>query len=118
EPRPDRGCDKERLFAAARLFVLPSYSENFGNTVLESMLRGVPAVVTPEVGGAEIVRTAAAGLVVSGDPKPLSSAIRLLPAVLQLARSMGEAGRRYATAHFTRDHIANQMEQLYDSFKP
>ena len=55
-PRTVAGSDKERLFAAAQLFVLPSYSENFGNTVLEAMRRGVPVVVTPEVGAAEIVR--------------------------------------------------------------
>jgi glycosyltransferase involved in cell wall biosynthesis len=116
-PRTVMGSEKERLFAAARLFVLPSYSENFGNTVLEAMRRGVPVVVTPEVGAAEIVRKSGAGLVVTGDPEPLSSAIRLLTADLGLARSMGEIGRRYASTHFTWDHIAAQMEDLYNSLK-
>jgi hypothetical protein len=51
-PRIVIGSEKERLFAAARLFVLPSYSKNFGNTVLE---------VTPEVGAAKIVRKSGAG---------------------------------------------------------
>jgi glycosyltransferase involved in cell wall biosynthesis len=36
---------------------------------------------------------------------------------LGLARSIGEAGRRYAAAHYTWDHIAAQMEDLYNSFK-
>jgi glycosyltransferase involved in cell wall biosynthesis len=116
-PRTVIGAEKERLFAAARLFVLPSYSENFGNTVLEAMRRGVPVVVTPEVGAAEIVRKSGAGLVVAGDLEPLSSAIRLLTANLSLARSMGEAGRRHAAAHFSWDHVAGQMEHLYDSIK-
>jgi glycosyltransferase involved in cell wall biosynthesis len=116
-PRTVIGSEKERLFAAARLFVLPSYSENFGNTVLEAMRRGVPIVVTPEVGAAEIVRTSGAGLVVGGDIEPLSSAIRLLTADLALARSMGEAGRRHVAAHFTWDQVATQMEDLYNSLK-
>jgi hypothetical protein len=30
---------------------------------------------------------------------------------------MGEAGRGYAAAHFTWDHIATQMEDLYNSLK-
>jgi glycosyltransferase involved in cell wall biosynthesis len=115
-PRTVIGAEKERLFAAARLFVLPSYSENFGNTVLEAMRRGVPVVVTPEVGAAEIVRKSEAGLVVSGDPEPLGSAIGRLTADLNLARSMGEAGRRHA-ARFTWDHVAMQMEDLYNSLK-
>jgi glycosyltransferase involved in cell wall biosynthesis len=114
-PRTVIGSEKERLFAAARLFVLSSYSENFGNTVLEAMQRGVPVIVTPEVGAAEIVRTSGAGLVVAGDPEPLSSAIRLLTTDLVLARKMGEAGREHAAAHFSWDHIAAQMEVLYNS---
>jgi glycosyltransferase involved in cell wall biosynthesis len=114
-PRTVIGSEKERLFAAAHLFVLPSYSENFGNTVLEAMRRGVPVVVTPEVGAAEIVRTSGAGLVVAGDLEPLSSALRLLTSNPVLARSMGEAGRRHAAAHFTWGHVAAQMEDLYNS---
>ena len=117
-PRTVIGAEKERLFAAARLFVLPSYSENFGNTVLEAMRRGLPIVVTPEVGAAEIVRTSGAGLVVAGDLEPLSSAIHLLTADPILARSMGEAGRAHAAAHFTWDHVAAQMEDLYNSVAP
>jgi glycosyltransferase involved in cell wall biosynthesis len=115
-PRTVIGSEKERLFAAARLFVLPSYSENFGNTVLEAMRRGIPVVVTPEVGAAEIVRSCGAGLVVEGNPEPLGSAISLLSADLVLARAMGEAGRAHAAAHFSWDHVAAQMEDLYNSF--
>jgi len=115
-PRTVIGSEKERLFAAARLFVLPSYSENFGNTVLEAMRRGVPVVVTPEVGAAEIVRSSGAGLVVEGDPAPLSSAISLLSTDLALARAMGEAGRKHAATHFSWDHIAAQIEDLYNGF--
>lgn len=115
-PRTVIGSDKERLFAAARLFVLPSYSENFGNTVLEAMRRGIPVVVTPEVGAAEIVRSSGAGLVVGGDPEALGSAISLLSTDLALARAMGEAGRRHAAAHFSWDHVAAQIEDLYNSF--
>src|SRR5262249_58469906 len=114
-PRTVIGSEKERLFAAAHLFVLPSYSENFGNTVLEAMRRGVPVVVTPEVGAAEIVRTSGAGLVVAGDLEPLSSAIPPLTADPVLAPSMGEAGRRHAAMHFTWGHVAAQMEDLYNS---
>jgi glycosyltransferase involved in cell wall biosynthesis len=113
-PRTVIGSEKERLFAAARVFVLPSYSENFGNTVLEAMRRGVPVVVTPEVGAAEIVRNSGAGLVVTGDPEPLGLAIRRLTCDPNLARSMGEAGRQHAAAHFTWEHVAAQMEDLYN----
>lgn len=114
-PRTILGSEKELLFAAARVFVLTSYSENFGNTVLEAMLRRVPVVVTPEVGAADIVRESGGGIVVAGDPEPLGAAVCRLTTDLGLARSMGEAGRRHATAYYSWHHIAGQMEALYES---
>jgi glycosyltransferase involved in cell wall biosynthesis len=116
-PRTVLGADKEHLFAAARLFVLPSHSENFGNTVLEAMQRGVPAVVTPEVGTAVIVREARGGIVVQGAPESLSEAINCLINDPTLARSMGEAGGRYILANYAWPRIAAQMEGLYESLK-
>ena len=116
-PRTVIGSEKERLFAAARVFVLTSYSENFGNTVLEAMRRRVPVVVTPEVGAAEIVRESGGGLVVAGDPIPLGAAICRLTSDVDLARSMGEAGQRHAMAHYSWASIAVRMEDLYESLR-
>ena len=114
-PRTVIGSEKERLFAAARVFVLTSYSENFGNTVLEAMRRRVPVVVTPEVGAASIVRESGGGLVVAGDPIPLGAAICRLISDVDLARSMGEAGQRHAMANYSWANIAVRMETLYES---
>ena len=116
-PRTVVGSEKERLFAAARVFVLTSYSENFGNAVLEAMRRRVPVVVTPEVGAAEIVRKSGGGLVVAGDPISLSAAICQLTSDIDLARSMGLAGQRHAMAHYSWPSIAVRMENLYESPK-
>jgi glycosyltransferase involved in cell wall biosynthesis len=116
-PRTVIGPEKECLFAAARVFVLTSYSENFGNTVLEAMQRRVPVVVTPEVGAAEIVQESGGGLIVAGDPSPLAAAICKLTSDVDLARSMGEAGQRHAMAHYSWTNIAVQMEDLYESLR-
>src|SRR5262249_21070744 len=103
------GADKEYLFGAARLFVLPSYSENFGVTVLEALRRGLPVVVTPEVGAAGIVRESGGGLVADGEPGPFSNAIDRLIADPAVARAMGEAGQRWVLEHYTWSRIAAQM---------
>jgi glycosyltransferase involved in cell wall biosynthesis len=114
-PRTVLGSDKEHLFAAAQLFVLPSFSENFGNTVFEAMQRGIPVVVTPEVGAAEIVRKAQGGIVADGDPAPLSAAINCLIEDPARARERGEAGRCYVMKYYTWPHVASKMEALYES---
>jgi glycosyltransferase involved in cell wall biosynthesis len=105
--------DKEHIFAAAKVFVLPSYSENFGNTVVEAMQRGIPVVVTPEVGAAELVRETGAGIVTVGDPQPLATAIDRLLCEPVLARAMGEAGRRHVESRYGWAIIAERMEELY-----
>jgi glycosyltransferase involved in cell wall biosynthesis len=61
------GAEKEALYAAADLFVLPSYQENFGIAVAEAMGRGVPVIVTDAVALASEVREVDAGAVVKVD---------------------------------------------------
>lgn len=112
-PRTVLGVDKEYLYATAKAFVLPSYSENFGNTVLEAMQRGLPVIATPEVGAAKIVRDAKAGIVVSGEPDSLGYAISKLLNSDAIAREMGEAGRRHVAENYGWSRIAVQMEDLY-----
>jgi glycosyltransferase involved in cell wall biosynthesis len=109
------GADKEYLYASARAFVLPSYSENFGNTVLEAMQRGLPIITTPEVGASQIVLDAKAGLVTDGDADSLSGAIQNLWSSDAMARSMGEAGRHHVGQHFGWPTIAAEMEALYET---
>lgn len=81
--------------------------------MLEAMRRGVPVIVTPEVGAAEIVQKASAGFVVGGDPDLLSHAINSLIHDAAVARSMGLHGQRYAIEHHAWSDTASQMEVLY-----
>jgi len=107
------GADKDYLYRSATLLALPSLSENFGNVVLEAMQRSLPVVVTPEVGAAEVVLESGGGLVVSGEPEPLATAMSRLMADPALARSLGAAGQRHVVAHYTWARLADTMEALY-----
>jgi glycosyltransferase involved in cell wall biosynthesis len=117
-PRTVLGADKEHLYRHAQLFVLASYSENFGNTVLEAMGRGIPVVVTPEVGAAEIVRQSGAGLVCPGDIRDLGNAIDRVIGDAAFAAAMGEAGKQYIQEFYRWPIIARRMEALYQSVVP
>jgi glycosyltransferase involved in cell wall biosynthesis len=116
-PRTITDADKECMFAAARVFVLPSYSESFGNVVLEAMQRGLPVIVTPEVGAAEVVKESGGGLVAGGDAQSLGAAIDRLTEDAVQSAAMGEAGRRHVSAHYGWPSVAARMEALYGELK-
>ena len=98
--------------ARAAVLVLPSYSENFGNVVLEAMALGVPVMVTPEVGLAPVVGKSASGLVVQGDPPLLGAALVRLMKDEALRRELGANGRVAAQA-FSWASVAQRMEREY-----
>jgi glycosyltransferase involved in cell wall biosynthesis len=112
-PRTITDAEKECMFAAARVFVLPSYSESFGNVVLEAMQRGLPVIVTPEVGATEVVKESGGGLVASGDAPSLGAAIDRLTDDAAKSSAMGEAGRRHVSERYGWPGVAARMEALY-----
>jgi len=61
-----RGADLARAYANMDIFVFPSYTDTFGNVVLEALSSGVPAVVTSGGGPKYIVRHGQTGFV-AGD---------------------------------------------------
>ena len=110
---PVEDAHKWALFNQAQLFVLPSYSENFGNVVAEAMSMGCPVAVTPEVGIASLVEAAGAGIVADGEPGKFSTAVRALLARPADLRAMGQRGRRAARDRLSWDAVAGETETLY-----
>jgi glycosyltransferase involved in cell wall biosynthesis len=112
-PRQIIGSDKEALFAAARLFALPSLSENFGNVVAEAMIRGLPVVVTAGVGAADIAEESGGGAVAPGDPMGFAATVAgLLESDKRLA-VMGAAGAAYARERLNWNGVARRFGELY-----
>jgi glycosyltransferase involved in cell wall biosynthesis len=109
---PVDGSDKAALLHGCAALVLSSYSENFGNSVLEAMAAGRPVAVTPEVGLAGVVREEKAGIVTSGDPAVLGDALRFLLADPD-REAMGRRGAEAARRRFGWEAVAAQMEAVY-----
>lgn len=110
---PVYGPEKRAMLARATALVLPSYSENFGNVVLEGMAAGCPVVVTPEVGAADLVLETEAGIVLNGSPETLGRGIADLIADPERGRTMGQRGRDAVVANYTWEAIAHRMEAVY-----
>jgi glycosyltransferase involved in cell wall biosynthesis len=110
---PVHGEKKWELLSSAEILALPSYSENFGNVVLEAMAAGCAVIVTPEVGVARIVHDTGSGIVAPGDPKKFGLEMKQMLDDRRLRRSMGDAGRRAVKAKYTWNVISTQMLEIY-----
>ena len=112
---PVDGADKAALLKSARALVLPSYSENFGNVVVEAWAAGCPAIVTPEVGLADYIREAGGGWVVEGHPAALGRQLQTACADPELCARTGRVGRMLVEQDFTWSAVAQKMEAAYTS---
>lgn len=110
----------QRAIERAAVVVVPSMGEGFGMVALEAMERGRP-VIAAEIGGlGELVRDGETGLLVPpGDAGALRDAIVRVAGDLDLARAMGEAGRRRALSRFLQEFCTDRTELLYrDALEP
>jgi glycosyltransferase involved in cell wall biosynthesis len=106
-------ADKWALYESAEVFVLPSYSENFGNVVAEAMAMGCPVIVSPEVGISSLVKAAGAGVVTSCEPAELAAVICRIMADPATRRELGRRGRLAAVSRLSWNGVALQAEDLY-----
>ena len=107
------GAGKRWLLSRATLFVLPSASENYGIAAVEAMQAALPVIVTAGCGLADFVSRHRAGIVTDGSVAALRSALAALLASNELARGMGEAGRRAARQELSLDAFGERLESSY-----
>ena len=108
------GEDKISAFQDSDVFVLPSYSESFGNVVLEAMYFGLPVVITEKVGIAPSVSRVNAGLVIKKDVNQLAEAILKILNNPTLAEQMGKNGKKLVETEFSWQNIAEEFIKEYD----
>ena len=99
----------------AAIVVVPSMGEGFGMVALEAMERARPVIAASIGGLGELVRDGETGLLVPpGEAEPLRDAIVRLAGDLDLARRMGEEGRRRALSRFLQIFCTERTELLYE----
>jgi glycosyltransferase involved in cell wall biosynthesis len=107
------GQDKLAAFADASLFILPSYSENFGIAVVEAMACGLPVLISDRVNIWREVVADGAGL--AAPPEAAAFAERLTEMLAEpgnLVR-MGQAGRAAVARRYDWANIAQRLEEVY-----
>lgn len=109
------GAQKAALIENATAVILPSDSENFGNSLLEAMALGTPAVATPGVGLADVIEKERCGMVVAPEARSIGEALRRLKDDDRLRAELGANARKVVGERYSWDAIAAEFEKHYRS---
>lgn len=110
---PMYGRDKLKAYQDAVLFVLPTYSENFGIVIAEALACSTPVITTKGTPWEEL-ETTHSGWWIDIGVDPLKEA--LIKAIQTPAESliqMGENGRKLIVEKYSIEAVAEQMLELY-----
>ena len=109
------GQDVVQAYVDADVFVLPSYTENFGMTVAEAMACALPVVISDQVNIHAEVASAGAGLVTRCDADEVAQALEALLLDADRRSAMGEAGRRLVQERYTWPAIVEALTREYEA---
>jgi L-malate glycosyltransferase len=106
--------DINACLTANDIFVLPTRSEAFPNSVLEAMASAMPIVASHVGGIPELVENGHTGMLVPpGDPHSLADRICRLMTNPPFAARLGETARASAHARYSFDRMVAGFEDVY-----
>jgi glycosyltransferase involved in cell wall biosynthesis len=111
---PLQGVDVSRAYVDADVFVLPSYTENFGMAVVEAMGCGLPVVISDQVNIHHEISESRSGLVTHCDAGEVANAVLSILSDPDLARRMGIAGRRLVEERYSWPHVTQALTTEYE----
>ncbi len=108
------GREKLEVYTGSDIFVLPSYSENFGMAVVEAMACGTTVVISNKVGIYKEVDRNKAGIVVDIDAESLYKGIKLLLENPELRKEISLNGKKLVEEYYEIDKVSDKMIKLYE----
>lgn len=110
---PVYGNDKDKLYRTAELFILPSYSENFGIVVAEALSYGVPVIATNGTPWIDL-KDFGCGWYIGTDIKSLADALKdAFSMPTHVLRDKGLKGRALIEKKYQWPAIARDMNAFY-----
>jgi glycosyltransferase involved in cell wall biosynthesis len=107
------GKAKAAAFAGADLFVLPSYSENFGIAAAEALAAGLPCVLGDGVAIANEVVEGRAGIAVGTDAASIAQGLRRIIANHEALPELSANAMRIARERYSIDTMGVNLRRLY-----
>ncbi|CAA2141116.1 Alpha-monoglucosyldiacylglycerol synthase [Hyphomicrobium sp. ghe19] len=111
------GDAKAAALHAADVFVLPSFSENFGIAAVEALFAGLPCVLAEGVAIAEDVARAGAGIVVPPKAAEVARALESLLDDEAERRSMANRARIFAEDTFSSRVMGQRLIEIYQNVR-
>ncbi len=110
-----QGKEKFCALKESDIFILPSYSEGFGMSVVEAMLSGLPVIISKEVGIWNVIKDNQCGIVVDLNAEDIAEGIIDLLRNHKRRIKMGENGRKTAMRKFSIEGVAKEMIKAYET---
>ncbi|ANU17805.1 hypothetical protein BBI11_12530 [Planococcus maritimus] len=96
------------------IFVFLTKREGFGNVSIEAALCGLPVVATDVTGARNTIVDGETGCLVDpGNLQDITRTLRDLIASESLRARFGEAGREWASAHFSNEVLWKELDSFY-----
>ncbi len=110
---PKFGKEKIEIYHSADLFVLPTYSENFGIVIAEALASGVPVIATTGTPWEEL-ETYSAGKWIDLSEENLANAMSYLMNMNdEQLQEMGLNGRKLIEENYSIESVAEKFISLY-----
>lgn len=109
-----QGMEYWEAIAGADMFILNSYSENFGLAAAEALVSGVPVLLSDQVGIADLVTQYGAGVITPLKVDAIAEAIMQMRSQRQGLYEMGQNGIRLVRDHFSSSVVGPRFARLLE----
>lgn len=109
------GAEKDALLTGAKVFVLPSHSENFGIAAAEALAAGLPTILSDQIAIARDAADAGAALMVPREKERIAAAIGRLLKEDELRERLRRNAWHFVARHFSAEAVGAALMQLYES---
>lgn len=112
---PKFGDELSKEYDECDILILPSFTENFGATVVDAMAHGKPAL-TSTFTGWKILEARKCGWWVDNAPESLAGKFKeIVKMGKEELREMGKRGRELVEREYTWEVVAKKMEGVYET---
>lgn len=109
--------EPQRMLQAGDVFVLPTYREGFGSSVIEAACLGLPTITSDAYGVLDASVPGETGLQCKvGDAESLYACMKELGGDAEMCKAFGKAGRKRVQEKFAGAVVVKHWKEYYDKF--